>query len=64
MDEYAILSYVTKQGRTPFDDWYDGLDAQAARRVYEALTRTEEGNLGDTKSVGKGVMERRMHQRP
>lgn len=64
MDEYTVLSYVTKQGRTPFDDWYDGLDAQAARRVYEALIRMEEGNLGDTKSVGKGVMERRMHQRP
>lgn len=64
MDEYVILSYVTIQDRTPFEDWYDGLDAQAAQRVYEALTRMEEGNLGDTKSVGNGVMERRMHHSP
>ncbi|MCY4309335.1 MAG: type II toxin-antitoxin system RelE/ParE family toxin [Rhodobacteraceae bacterium] len=64
MDEYAIRSHVTKQGRAPFDDWYNGLDAQSARMLYEALTRMEEGNPGDTKPVGKGVMERRIHHRP
>lgn len=41
-----------------FSKWLDRLrDARARVRILSRLTRVEEGNLGDTKSVGKAVSE-------
>jgi len=36
------------------------LDRQAAAKVLIAVERMRDGNLGDHKSVGKGVTERRV----
>ena len=36
------------------------LDNQAAAKVLTAVERMKQGNLGDHKSVGKGVRERRL----
>ena len=55
-----LVVYVTEEGKTPFDDWFDNLDTMAALKVRTALARIETGILGDVKPVGQGVSERRI----
>ena len=55
-----LVTYVTEDGKAPFDDWFNKLDTAAALKVRTALARMESGNFGDVKSVGKGVNERRL----
>lgn len=52
--------YETEGGRCPFSDWFDDLDARAAAKITTALARMENGNFGDVKPVGDGVLERRI----
>jgi putative addiction module killer protein len=61
----AIVSeYVTSDGRCPFAEWFDGLNAQAAAKVATAVERMRDDNFGDHKSVGAGVLERRVNFGP
>ncbi len=39
-------------------------DAEAAARIVARLRRMEQGNPGDVKSVGKGIMEMRIDYGP
>ena len=55
-----IREYNDERGRSPFRRWFNRLDKRAAARVAVALERMSEGNLGDVRSVGGGVLERRM----
>jgi putative addiction module killer protein len=55
-----VVVYVTEEGRSPFDEWFEALDTQAALKVTTAIARSEAGNLGDVKPVGQGVSERRI----
>jgi putative addiction module killer protein len=55
-----ILEYLDVQGRSPYRDWFDDLDAQAAAKVAAALARIGLGNLSNTKGVGAGVQEYRL----
>ena len=59
-----LLEYVREDGGCPFADWFDKLDNQARAKVVVTLERMEMGNFGDHKSVGEGVMERRIHFGP
>ncbi len=59
-----VREYVDSNGRNPFADWFNGLEAVAAAKVTVALERMRLGNLGDVKSVGRGVVERRIHFGP
>jgi len=47
-----------------FSKWLSRVPSKHALRVTEALYRMEQGNLGDHKSVGEGVMERRIFGSP
>jgi putative addiction module killer protein len=48
-----------------FRDWLDGLrDRKARVRIDDRLRRLANGNSGDTKSVGDGVQELRLHFGP
>ena len=58
--EITLLEYEDEDGDSPFSDWFDDLGPAPAARVTMALARMEHGNFGDTKSVGDGVMERRI----
>jgi len=40
-----LIVYVTEAGRTPFEDWFNGLDTAAVLKVRTALARIETGNL-------------------
>ena len=48
-----------------FSAWLRGLkDAHAAARIVARIRRLEQGNPGDTRSVGKGIMEMRLAYGP
>jgi putative addiction module killer protein len=52
-----VREYLTSEGDSPFGDWFDDLDAQAAAKVTIALARIGQGNLSNIKGVGSGVFE-------
>jgi putative addiction module killer protein len=59
-----IVDYVTEDGLSPFERWFARLNVTAAAKVAVALYRLEQGNLSNTKSVGKGVFGYRIHFGP
>jgi putative addiction module killer protein len=52
-----IREYEAPEGRSPFGEWFEDLDATAAAKVTVALARLEQGNTSNVKGVGKGVSE-------
>jgi putative addiction module killer protein len=52
-----IREYHNRGGHSPFREWFDRLNAEAARKVTTALYRVGLGNFSNTKSVGAGVYE-------
>ena len=59
-----VVEYVTKDGRNHFGEWLTKIPVKHATRVTDALYRMALGNFGDHKSVGDGVMERRIFGSP
>jgi|SRR5579875_1431647 len=59
-DVIEIVEYLDASGRSPYAEWFDRLNAQAAAKVATAITRMAEGNLSNVKSVGGGVLESRI----
>lgn len=55
-----VLAYVEASGRCPFRRWFADLDPRATSKITIALTRLEQGNLSNVKSVGEGVFEYRV----
>ena len=56
--------YLAGDGKSPFEEWFSGLDAAAAAKVAVALARLEQGNLSNVKTVGEGVLEYRIDWGP
>ena len=56
--------FIDHRERSLFGEWFDSLDAGVAKKVTAAITKMELGNLGDVKSVGGGVLERRLTHGP
>ena len=52
-----VREYNDRDGRSPYVDWFDRLNAQAAAKVATALTRLAGGNFSNVKGVGSGVFE-------
>ena len=52
-----VLEYLDPSGRSPYGEWFDRLNAQAAAKVVVAVTRLTQGNFSNVKAVGGGVME-------
>ena len=52
-----VREYLDPRGRSPFAEWFDGLNAQAAAKVIAAVTRIGSGNFSNVKGVGAGVYE-------
>lgn len=59
-----IREYVDARGRSPFAEWFEDLDAQAAAKITVALARIEMGLLSNVKGVGGGVLEYRIDWGP
>src|SRR5579864_6573372 len=53
-----VLEYLDRYGNSPFADWFNALDAQAAAKVSTAQTKLGLGNWSNVKGVGGGVYER------
>lgn len=52
-----LCEYETEGGRSPFAEWFEALEAQAAAKITTALTRLEQGNTSNVRGVGSGVFE-------
>jgi putative addiction module killer protein len=61
---FDVLLYEQEDGYSPFADWFDALDRQAAAKVTIAVERLRLGNLSNVKSVGAGVQEYRIDWGP
>jgi len=59
-----VQEYLCEDDSSPFADWFDGLNVQAALKVNTYLTRIGNGNLSNVKSVGSGVHECRIDWGP
>jgi putative addiction module killer protein len=59
-----VVLYERQNGHSPFADWFDALDRQAAAKVTIAVERLRLGNFSSIKSVGSGVLERRIDWGP
>lgn len=60
----AVREYTDPHGRSPFQQWFEDLDARAAAKVTVALTRLAQGNVSNVKGVGGGVLELRIDYGP
>lgn len=59
-----IEEYLTQDAKSPFRQWFDGLDAQAAAIVTVALGRLGDGNTSNVKPIGEGAAELRIDRGP
>lgn len=57
---YQVREPVDARGVSPWRRWVDSLDVRARARVRLRIWRVHHGNLGDHRSVGKGVWEPRL----
>jgi len=55
-----IREYLDQGGRSPFREWFQRLNAEAARKITTALYRLALGNFSNVKGVGAGVYECRI----
>jgi putative addiction module killer protein len=63
MSQFEVIAFETADGKSPFQDWYDGIKDNKARTIILArLGRAAEGNFGDWKSItgAKGLFEMRI----
>jgi putative addiction module killer protein len=51
-----VEEYITEAGRSPFAEWFNGLDAHAANKVNVYLTRIGQGNASSLKPI-KGAFQ-------
>ncbi len=56
---YEIREFLWN-GSSPFGEWFEGLDAVAARKITTALYRLQYGNFSNVESVGDGVFEHKI----
>lgn len=59
-----VLEFLDERGGSPFGQWFEKLNAQAAAKVGTALYRLEQGNFSAVKGVGSGVFEFRIDSGP
>jgi putative addiction module killer protein len=52
-----LREYRVEGGPSPFRQWFDRLNSEAARRVTTSLYRLGLGNFSNVKAVGGGVSE-------
>jgi putative addiction module killer protein len=58
----TIRHYVSADGKDMFDQWMKTLKGNPAfTKATIAISRAEDGNLGDHRAVGEGVWELRIN---
>ena len=56
--------YLSINAKSPFEDWFNGLETADAAKVAVALARMEQGNFSNVKPVGEAVLECRIDWGP
>lgn len=57
-----LVYYQEENGRSPFIEWITALrDKTAKARIASRMRQIESGSFGDSKPVGEGVIELRIH---
>jgi putative addiction module killer protein len=64
MTTYRVTEYLTADGVSPLAKWRSKLDVSVRVRINRVVERFYDGNLGDHKGVGEGVMETRINTGP
>jgi putative addiction module killer protein len=64
MGVLELRYYLGVDGKSPFEEWFSGLDGAAGAKVSVALARVEQGNLSNAKAVDEGVLEYRIDWGP
>jgi putative addiction module killer protein len=59
-----VVLYEQENGRSPFFEWFEDLDHNAAAKVTIAVERLRRGNFSNVKGVGAGVQEFRINWGP
>src|ERR1039458_3565448 len=59
-----IRYYSARDGREPFEEWFNNLDRAARAKVTIAIARLGQGNLSNVKGVREGVLEYRINLGP
>lgn len=63
--EREVRVYARSDGSEPFTQWLRGLrDGPIRNRIRQRIARVRLGNFGDTRPVGDGVQELRIHAGP
>jgi putative addiction module killer protein len=55
-----VRECLDQGGSSPYAAWFDRLNREAAAKVVTALTRLQQGNFSNARSVGAGVYEYRI----
>lgn len=58
--KFRVEEYIRADGSSPYRDWFDGLDAQAAAKVTTAKLRMELGNTSNVKwfaGIGECIID-------
>ncbi|MBD2496514.1 MULTISPECIES: type II toxin-antitoxin system RelE/ParE family toxin [Nostoc] len=56
----TLKVYATEDGKEPYTEWLENLKDYTIRsRIIRRIERLKQGNYGDCKSVGDGVLELR-----
>lgn len=58
-----LLEYVNEDGNSPFEKWFNSLNAKAATKITTALLRVEMGNISNIKWL-KGIGEYKINWGP
>lgn len=61
---FQVKEYITAQGRNPFRRWFRKLTTDQTARVLSELRRLSEGRTRDSRHLGGGVYELRLHMGP
>ncbi len=59
-----IVECLNAKGKSPYREWFDALDPQAAAIVTVAVERLADGNTSRVKSIGEGAAEVRVDRGP
>ena len=63
--EIKIEIYRTISGKCPFDVWFEKIiEIHTRAKILTRIDRLKLGNFGDSKTIGNGLSELRIHYGP
>jgi len=64
MESLRIIIYETKNHISPFNKWFENLEANIQRIIAAKLDRVSLGNFGDCEPIRESVYELKIHTGP